>query len=205
MHQVKRAAFHWWHPPRRVRPCAAPGGADILLAEPDYEVRAVMEPNDTRWSLQWGMRRVGAAEAWSHSWPRLQQAQLQAAAAHAAGSAGPGAGGRVTVCVIDTGVDYTHSELAPNMHPAVGYNALDGSGDPYDEHGHGTHCAGTIGGRSRVPAPACAQQGLGMQRGNMCSRGMRPPGWAVLPHALGRLALLLVHPACLSALQPPWA
>lgn len=66
--------------------------------------------------------------------------------------------------VIDTGIDYNHKDLAGNMwsNPGEtgngkdndgngvvgdihGYNAYDNNGDPMDRHGHGSHCAGTIG------------------------------------------------------------
>ena len=69
----------------------------------------------------------------------------------------------VVVAVLDSGVDYTHEDLAPNMwkrpagvaayHDAElgsvddedGFNAIDNASDPMDENGHGTHCAGIIG------------------------------------------------------------
>ena len=71
----------------------------------------------------------------------------------------------VVVGVIDTGIRYTHQDLADNMwknpneiagdgidndnngyvDDVFGLNALEASGDPFDDNGHGTHCAGTIG------------------------------------------------------------
>jgi len=72
----------------------------------------------------------------------------------------------VKIAVIDTGVDYTHTDLQNNMwvneaeqngKPGVdddqngyvddihGYDFANKDGDPIDDHGHGTHCAGVIG------------------------------------------------------------
>jgi subtilisin family serine protease/C1A family cysteine protease len=50
----------------------------------------------------------------------------------------------VIVAVVDTGVDYNHPDLASNC--VTGYNAITGTTNPMDDHGHGTHCAGTIAG-----------------------------------------------------------
>ena len=69
------------------------------------------------------------------------------------------------IAVIDTGIDYNHPDLAANMwtnkgeipgngidddgngviDDVHGFNANAQTGDPMDGHGHGTHCAGTIG------------------------------------------------------------
>lgn len=55
------------------------------------------------------------------------------------------------VAVIDTGVDYTHSDLAAHMWENKttlpgkhGYNFIEQTDDPMDLVGHGTHCAGII-------------------------------------------------------------
>ena len=67
----------------------------------------------------WGITRVNAAGAWSFT---------------------EGAG--IKVAVIDTGVDFTHPDLAENY--VGGYNTIEPSLPPMDDHGHGTHVAGTI-------------------------------------------------------------
>ena len=71
----------------------------------------------------------------------------------------------VFVGVIDTGIDYTHPDLAANIwtNPGEiagngfdddangfvddvhGYDFANDDGDPIDDHGHGTHVSGTIG------------------------------------------------------------
>ncbi len=55
----------------------------------------------------------------------------------------------VKVAVIDTGVDYTHPDLAGRV--VKGYDFANGDADPMDDHGHGTHVAGIIGGRAAAP------------------------------------------------------
>jgi len=131
---------------------------DIAFAEPNYIVRTLSEPSDPMFPQLWGLKNIGqsvngrpagtpgadirAAEAWDLS----------------IGSASN------VVAVIDTGIDYTHSDLAPNMWAAPtpftvtirgvaltcqagthGFNAILRTCDPMDDHNHGTHVAGTVG------------------------------------------------------------
>lgn len=122
----------------------------VLLAEPDFIVHANLVPNDPRFrdSSLWGLHQVNdvdidAPEAWD----------VRTSAAS------------VVVAVIDTGVRYTHQDLAANMwrnsreipgnrrdddnngviDDVFGLDAFNNDGDPNDDHSHGTHCAGTIG------------------------------------------------------------
>lgn len=67
----------------------------------------------------WGVRRIGAPEAWSVS-----------------------TGNQVKIGVIDTGADFSHSDLRNSL--ARGVNLLNQMSMPYDDNGHGTHIAGTI-------------------------------------------------------------
>jgi len=78
-----------------------------------------------------------------------------------------GAGGNksTVIAVVDTGVDYNHPDLRENMwvnnleipnnnvdddgngyvDDYYGWNCIAHNGDPQDDQGHGTHCAGIIG------------------------------------------------------------
>ncbi len=64
--------------------------------------------------------------------------QINADKVQAANTNGTG----IRVAVIDTGIDYTHPDLAGVY--AGGYNVLTGTGDPMDDNGHGTHCSGIL-------------------------------------------------------------
>jgi subtilisin family serine protease len=48
----------------------------------------------------------------------------------------------ISVAVIDTGIDYTHSDL--NLNYAGGIDFVNGDSDPFDDQGHGTHVSGTL-------------------------------------------------------------
>lgn len=131
----------------------------VEFAEPDYIITIdTINTNDTYRNLLWGLDNTGqtvnnvvgttdadidAPEAWGIS----------------TGSSNIIAG------IIDTGVDYNHEDLSANIwtNPGEtagngvdddangyvddihGWNAISNSGDPLDDHGHGTHVAGTIG------------------------------------------------------------
>ncbi|MEA3343572.1 MAG: S8 family serine peptidase [archaeon] len=52
-----------------------------------------------------------------------------------------------TICVLDTGIDYNHSDFGgangfPNAKVIGGYDFVNDDNDPWDDHSHGTHCAG---------------------------------------------------------------
>ncbi len=72
--------------------------------------------------IAWGVSWIEAPEVWSN---RID-------------------GTGVTVAVVDTGIDAEHPDLAGKV---IGWaDLVNGREDPYDDHGHGTHCAGTIAG-----------------------------------------------------------
>ena len=68
----------------------------------------------------------------------------------------------VMVAVIDSGVDYTHPDLAPNY--AGGYDFVNGDSDPMDDHGHGTHVSGTVAAalNNLTGSPAAAEGVVGV-------------------------------------------
>lgn len=64
----------------------------------------------------------------------------------------PTRGKGITVAVLDTGIDYRHPALGgafgPGHKVAGGYDLINNDGDPLDDHGHGTHVAGTVAAES---------------------------------------------------------
>ncbi|HEX8290544.1 MAG TPA: S8 family serine peptidase [Pyrinomonadaceae bacterium] len=109
-------------------------------------------PNDPLLAEQWGLvntgQRNGRAEADISAFAAWEKTQ---------GSR------KVVVAVLDSGVDYTHPDLAGNMwhrpndlemyfdedlgvvDDSEGFSAVEYERDPMDENGHGTHCAGIVG------------------------------------------------------------
>jgi len=109
-------------------------------------------PNDPRFDEQWALVNNGQNGG-------TKGADISATLAWATTKGSDD----VVVAVLDSGVDYTHPDLAVNIWTRPenikeyedsdlgaiddqhGYNAIDNDGDPMDENGHGTHCAGIIG------------------------------------------------------------
>lgn len=150
-------------------------------AQLNYRLSVYLEPNDPYYhssgswgqdySDLWGMHRISASSAWDVS----------------TGSQD------VIVGVIDTGVDYTHQDINDNMwinedDPINGIDddsdgfidniygadfAYDDS-DPMDMHGHGTHCAGTIG---AVGNNSLGVVGVNWQVRIMAIQGLDRWGW----------------------------
>ena len=98
----------------------------------DDEDRSRSEgPNDPMYASQWHFDMIDLEDAWPHA-----------------------QGERVTVAVVDTGVSFGKLEgktsrfaRVPDLRETAfvpGYNFVDNNDDPSDDHGHGTHVAGTI-------------------------------------------------------------
>ena len=118
---------------------------EIEYAQPNFYYRLAATPNDPQWGAAglYGLPKISAPAAWDLS----------------TGSS------TVVVANIDTGMRYTHEDLAANMwtNPGeiqgngidddnngfaddfYGYDFYYNDPDPADENGHGTHVGGTIG------------------------------------------------------------
>ena len=114
----------------------------INHAEPDYLVFPCAVPNDPGYAQGklWGLHNPGTSA------DSTADADIDAPEGWAILKDAPD----VVVAVTDTGIQYTHEDLAGNLwtHPSNGshgFDAYDDDNDPMDVGGHGTHCAGTIG------------------------------------------------------------
>jgi predicted outer membrane repeat protein len=112
--------------------------SSILRAEPDYIYHTSAIPNDTSFAQLWGMRNTG-------QFGGTPGADISATYAWDINTGSS----NVIVAVTDTGVDYTHQDLAANMwkdpNGHFGYDFVNNDNDPMDDQGHGTHVSGTIG------------------------------------------------------------
>jgi subtilisin family serine protease len=115
----------------------------VEFAEPNYYRHIRATPNDTNYASLWGLPKINAPGGWDVSTDC----------------------GSAVVAVIDTGVDYTHPDLAANIWTNTDEIAANGIDDdangkiddtrgwdfayddnnPMDGNGHGTHVAGIIG------------------------------------------------------------
>ena len=120
------------------------GDSNVSSFEEDAVRQSDMVPDDPKFSQLWGMTKINAPSAWNTS----------------TGSSS------VVVAEIDTGVDYTDSDLAANIwtnpgeiagngrdndgngfvNDVHGYDFVNNDANPMDDNGHGTHVAGIIGG-----------------------------------------------------------
>jgi subtilisin len=89
---------------------------NITNVDLDIKVYAI----DTELNDAWGVKRIGSGVV------------------HDNGNTGAG----VKVAVIDSGIDYTHLDLADNY--CGGQDFANDDNDPMDDNGHGTHVAGSI-------------------------------------------------------------
>ena len=84
----------------------------------------------------------------------------------------------VVVAVIDTGVNYNHVDVADHLwdggseFPHHGYDVKNNDNDPMDDHGHGSHCSGTVLG----DGTAGSQTGMAPEATLMCVKCLDSSG-----------------------------
>lgn len=134
----------------------------VEIVEPNYIYHMNKESNDPDFSKLWGLKNVGQKDPKGQVGVAGVDIDAVKAWDITTGS------DKMVVAVIDTGIDYNHPDLKENLwtneaeangqagvdddgngvvDDIHGYNAITGKGDSQDDQGHGSHCAGTIGGR----------------------------------------------------------
>ncbi len=83
--------------------------SDLDYAEPNYIVGALTDPNDPLWPQLWGLRNVGQAVNGDAAGLAGSDIRVSEAWNLSTGSS------TAVVAIVDTGIDYTHPDLAPNM------------------------------------------------------------------------------------------
>src|SRR5919201_796577 len=141
------------------------GDSAVRYAEPNFRVQAGdarVVPNDAGFQSLWGFDNFGQTVNFV---PGTPDADIDAPEAWTVTTGSP----EVSVGVVDTGIDYTHPDLAANIWLNPGENCpgcrndgIDNDGNGYvddwrgwdfvnndndamDDNGHGTHVGGTIG------------------------------------------------------------
>ncbi|MBW2703511.1 MAG: S8 family serine peptidase, partial [Deltaproteobacteria bacterium] len=122
----------------------------VEAAQPNYLYYPCEVPDDTYFDLQWAHENLGGNAPFDGISglrgpdPRMQGVDMATLEANDEIAARGLSMSPVIVAVIDTGVDYTHEDLAGNMWPLIGYDFAAVDDDPMDEDSHGTHVAGAI-------------------------------------------------------------
>ena len=148
----------------------------ITYAEPDGIVRISAEPNDPEYvnGALWGLHNTGqSGEVFNRNETEIVSGTVDADIDAVEGWDIRTDAPNAIIGVIDTGVRYTHEDLAPNMwinpgedgldafgnskrtngldddengwvDDVFGIDAVNNDGDPIDDNGHGTHVSGTV-------------------------------------------------------------
>ncbi len=93
---------------------------NVKYAEPNYLFKTSVIPNDTDYSVQWALSKTNMPSGWDIT---------------------TGTASNI-VAIIDTGVDYNHSDLTGKV--IKGWDFINDDPDPMDDYGHGTNIAGII-------------------------------------------------------------
>lgn len=104
-------------PPSAFASLAQNPAVEFVESDRQFEIA---QADTSEYSESWALEDIGAEQAQSSNYT----------------------GKGVKIAVLDTGIDYTHPELAPNY--KGGYDFINSDSDPMDDNGHGTFVAGIL-------------------------------------------------------------
>jgi subtilisin family serine protease len=140
---------------------------DVVYAEPNSMIFPCGIPNDANFSKQWYLHNTGQVflnNYYGHNYSGIPDADIDAPEAWDIETGSPD----VVIAIIDSGIDYTHPDLAAKIwnntdeipgngidddhngfiDDVKGWDFYHNDSDPKDGHGHGTMCAGVAGASS---------------------------------------------------------
>lgn len=94
--------------------------SEIVYIQPNSTYKVSQTPNDIHYPKQSYLQQIRAEAGWEQD-----------------------SSNKVTVAILDTGIDLNHPDLKPNL--VQGINLLDKNLPPQDDNGHGTNVAGIVG------------------------------------------------------------
>ena len=98
---------------------------EVLGVTLNYKTHAFSTPNDKYYSKLWGIKAINAESVWDEGYT---------------GSS------NIYVAILDTGISYTHEDLAANFESHTYSKNFTSTSSYEDSNGHGSHVSGTIAG-----------------------------------------------------------
>ena len=139
--------------------------------------------NPTSREITWNVTKVNADDVWNLGYT----------------------GNGVVVAVIDTGVNYNHVDLADHLwtdpaYPNHGWDFRNNDNNPMDDHGHGTHCSGTVAG----DGTAGSQTGMAPNAQIMCLKVLDSDGGGSESYAWNAIQFAITNGADVLSMSIGW-
>jgi subtilisin family serine protease len=112
------------------------GSQDLVYAEPNGIVRALLTPNDPTFPLQWAHNNTGQAVRFGGGTVGTPDCDTDSPEAWDLQTGSPS----LILSIVDTGIDAGHPEFAGRVLP--GFDFVNNDANPNDDNGHGTSCSG---------------------------------------------------------------
>ena len=156
-----------------------------MLINDNKKEQKILSGNQREREITWNVTKVNADDVWG------------------LGYTGDG----ILVAVLDTGVRYTHHDLEDHVwngsgagYPNHGYDFVNSDYDPIDDHGHGTHCAGTVAG----DGTAGSQTGMAPDATIMCLKVLDSDGSGTESGVWNAIQFCVTHDVDIMSMSIGW-